>query len=969
MLTQLLTNVIHIANKLASTSSVHELCRQAVQAGLTELGFDRISIWLIDQEHSLIRGTYGTDEAGALRDESTRSHSWVEQMSELELLDDPHTPVKSEGVSLFNDLREVVGVGECGAAALWNGEEVIGFLYIDNLLSQKPIDEGHWRIFDLFASTLGHLLSLKRAEAAMQSKEVLLDQILEMLPVGIFVLAPEEIITRYNRAAREMWELDPTHIEDWSPEAMWVKDGRPVGKDEWAGRRALRYGESTLNQEIEFRRSDGSLTVLVNSAVPLRNPQGELAGAVVVNQNITETKRREQRLEALTRMGQVLRPLTGRRGVLNVMIKELSRLIPAQGVAIVLFDKDGRLVFEAATGVYSSMQGFVVPEDVPQGNGRDTNASDSSSGNSGIRVYDSDENAGNCIFHDLEVNPRFSCTIPLVSEKASVGALMFGFPTPPDSSVLALIDALAYTCASSIQRGELYDYVTTQADRLDRVMESVNFGLVLLDSQLHVVLRNQHAHEQLKSLSDFVVGEELREIGGHAVGQFLTPHSHQSKMQEIEVDTRCDDVTAMPVGATGTDGGWLLVIHDVTRERAIQSSIQQHQRLAAVGQLAAGIAHDFNNIIAVITLYAQMIQRNPDLPENDQDRLKVIREQAQNASKLIRQIQDFSRQTVIERQRVDLAQLIQSSITLWQRTLPESIHFEFSSELSGAADVFAEASSLQQALTNLAVNARDAMPNGGALKIHLATIAVAENEVPVVMGLKPGRWIAIKVVDNGDGILPEHLPHIFDPFFTTKGIGKGVGLGLAQVYGIIQQHGGFVTAHSVAMQGTTISLYLPAMSDASDKTPEYALNESTTQNGEMILLVEDNDPAREATAALLTMVGYRVLAARDGRQGLDLFTKHRESIRLVLTDMVMPEMGGIELYTHVKAANPDVSVIVMTGYLVQDEGHRPELDGAVEWLQKPFSIKQITATVGRVLAQARTRTGENEHRGDEGREM
>lgn len=943
-LTQLLTRVIQLTNRLAAASDVDELCRQAVQSSLTQLGFERISIWLLDRENRLLQGTFGTDENGLLRDERSQSHSWTDDMVELELLDTPNSPARSNEARIFNDAHEVIGIGEVGRAALWDGKEVIGFFYIDNYISREPIPDEQWHIFELYASTLGHLLSLKRTESALRSQEELLSQILEILPVGVFVLAPEEVIARHNSAARDMWDIDPQNTDSWVPEAVWVKDRRPVGDDEWAGRRALWYGESTLNQEVEFKKADGTFRVFLNSGVPLRNSQGELSGAVVVNQDITERKRHQQQLEAMARLGHVLRPLNEVKTVLSAMVRELSDLLFAQGVAIVLVNAEGRFVFEAVVGDYLELQGLPIPEE---------SVDAKATIQAGPQVVDSKDAPLSCMFKSLAHNPRYTTTVPLVTENSALGAVVVGSERRPDDATVRMIQSLANVCAAAIQRGRLYEEVTTQANRLDRVMASVNFGLILLDPQQRIVLTNQHVHEKLTHLGEIAIGEELHEIGGQKLEKFLTRQSNESRTQEIMLGTAIYEITTVPVGATGAVGGWLMVVHDVTRDRAIQLSIQQHQRLAAVGQLAAGIAHDFNNIIAVITLYVQMLQRNTSLAESDLRRLNVIRDQAQNASKLIRQIQDFSRQTVIERQRVDLDQLIRESILLWERTLPETLSFVYTPNVGKPAEILAEASSIQQILTNLAVNARDAMPNGGEVKIHLNALTVGETESSPVAGLKPGDWFEIKVIDNGEGILPEHLPHIFDPFFTTKEIGKGIGLGLAQVYGIIQQHGGVVTAYSDVTQETCIALYLPAIVDTVALPQENHVGDTFGQGNETILLVEDNAPAREATAALLDMLGYRVYSAQHGREGLELLTQHRGQIQMVLSDLVMPEMGGIELYSHIKADNPNISMVLMTGYPVDDERLHPEIDATVEWLQKPFTVKQLTAAVRRVLARAK----------------
>jgi PAS domain S-box-containing protein len=954
-LTELLTHLIRVGNQLAAAPSVDELCHQAVITGLTQLGFERMSIWMVDSENELIHGTFGTDEYGQVRDERGQSHHWSAQMRELYLLKKPQDLFHRTEAPLYNDANDVVGMGEVGAAALWNGEEVIGFLYVDNLLTHKPIGDERWRIFELYASTLGHLLSLKRTESALRVQEELLSQILDIMPVGVFVLAPGERITRYNRSAQEMWDFDPASIENWSPNALWVDSRTPVGKDEWAGRQALWYGRRVLNQEVEILRTDGTRRVLLNSGVPLRDAAGESAGAVVVNQDITVSKRREQKLEALARMGQALRPLTSRQSVLRSAVDTFQETLHAQGIAIVLHDGNGRLAFEVAEDDYGSLNGFVVPAEFSTLNeimALDELETLNDGSDAQVFLFDNEHGRIGCILDQLAHNPRYGVLAQLVSESHAVGAVLIGFDEKPEADTLSLIGALADTVAAAIQRGQLYDEVTTQANRLDSVMQSVNFGLLLLDPQQRIVLANQHGQEMIAQVANAQLGEELVEIAGQNLSRFLTSQHTRSRAQEVHAGSSTYEIAAVPVGASGSDSGWLLVIHDVTRDRAIQSGIQQHQRLAAVGQLAAGIAHDFNNIVAVITLYVQMLQRNPHLSEADHGRLNVIRDQAQNASKLIRQILDFSRQTVIERQPVDLKKLIHECIALWERTLPEHISIALECEFEGDAKVLAEASSIQQALTNLAVNARDAMPNGGELRVALRFVRLEESETPPVSELKPGAWYEVSVIDNGMGIAAEHLPHIFDPFFTTKEIGKGTGLGLAQVYGIIQQHGGAVTAQSENYIGTTVRLFFPALVSQQASLPEGEGQETAGEGNETILLVEDNAPAREATSALLEMMGYRVLTAVDGREGLALFRKHQDSIQLVLSDLVMPEMGGLELSQHIHSHDPNLAILLMTGYPLEREKSQLGQEDHVEWLSKPFTVKQLTHAVRRLLDQA-----------------
>jgi CheY-like chemotaxis protein len=258
----------------------------------------------------------------------------------------------------------------------------------------------------------------------------------------------------------------------------------------------------------------------------------------------------------------------------------------------------------------------------------------------------------------------------------------------------------------------------------------------------------------------------------------------------------------------------------------------------------------------------------------------------------------------------------------------------------------------------LAVNARDAMPKGGTLTVGLRVLNVTDVTTPPITGLTTGKWFAIDVVDSGSGIAPEHLPHIFDPFFTTKGVGKGTGLGLAQVYGIVHQHGGLVIAQSEVGRGTTISLLLPALVEEMSVTPESGGQEPVIEGHETILLVEDNIPAREATTALLEMSGYRVLTAGDGRAGIELFDHHSESIGLIVTELVMPGLGGFELARRAREFKAAVCVLMMTGYPLDDERNKLAEGIEVDWLQKPFTVKQLTVAVRRALDRGKGAAGD-----------
>ncbi|MBK8431351.1 MAG: hypothetical protein IPL28_08710 [Chloroflexi bacterium] len=300
------------------------------------------------------------------------------------------------------------------------------------------------------------------------------------------------------------------------------------------------------------------------------------------------------------------------------------------------------------------------------------------------------------------------------------------------------------------------------------------------------------------------------------------------------------ELWARPITLATGDGDWVLLLRDVTTEHEHMQYMEVQQRLATVGQLAAGIAHDFNNVMGIIILYTQLVQKTAALSKSDQKKMNIIYEQATHASSMINQIFDFSRHSVMARLPLDLLPLLKEMVKLLKNILPETIQLELAYG-RGEFVVIADPTRLQQALMNILLNAADAMPDGGRLHLALSHLSIAPNQQPPVPDLGAGDWVQIAIADEGTGIAKEHLPRIFDPFFTTKAPGKGTGLGLAQVYGIVKQHDGSIIVDSKVGEGTTMTIYLPLFGEAVSPNSEPFVIDQTILGSETILLIEDNN--------------------------------------------------------------------------------------------------------------------------------
>ena len=402
----------------------------------------------------------------------------------------------------------------------------------------------------------------------------------------------------------------------------------------------------------------------------------------------------------------------------------------------------------------------------------------------------------------------------------------------------------------------------------------------------------------------------------------------------------------------GNFAGVIAIGQDLTERVTLEKHLQQAQRLNAVGQLAAGVAHDFNNILTIITGHAGLVLDHPSLPPDARIDLERIEDAAVRASGLTRQLLAFSRQQAMFPRPVHLGKIVENTATMLARVLGSDVAFSARIE-PDLPPIEADTAMLDQVITNLVLNARDAMPRGGSIEVGVERAALDEVAVRQHPDAAVGESVCLVVKDTGSGIPPEHLTRVFEPFFTTKPTGKGTGLGLSVVHGIVKQHHGWIRVSSTVGEGTTFRVYFPTTEKLPEDTEVHAQHTDAStahRRRKTILIAEDEDVVRDLARMILERAGYRVLDAADGIEALKLWTQHREGIDLLLTDMMMPNgVSGRDLSQKLLADVPDLPVVYASGYSIElTAPDFCETERQV-FLPKPYLTDQLLATVQRCL--------------------
>jgi hypothetical protein len=496
------------------------------------------------------------------------------------------------------------------------------------------------------------------------------------------------------------------------------------------------------------------------------------------------------------------------------------------------------------------------------------------------------------------------------------------------------------------------------------LLESASQAIISIDRTGRIVLANGRAEE--------IFGYTREELLGARI-ELLLPESKRATHSRdrddyfarprarpmgigMDLSGRRKDGSEVPVEVSLSyveiDQGVFAIafVSDISQRKQLEEQLLHAQKMEAVGRLAGGVAHDFNNMLTVISGYNRMILDELSTMDPLRGYAEEILKAADRAGALTNQLLAFSRRQILQPRVIGANAMVTQTEKMLHRLIGEDI--ELVLELGAEVGNFkADPGHVEQALVNLAVNARDAMPLGGRLTIETANAILDENYARTHMGVKPGEFVMIAVSDNGHGMDAETRRRIFEPFFTTKEKGKGTGLGLATVYGMIKQTGGDIWVYSEPGQGTTFKLYFPRVAEAVSDSSGGDMPRARHSGGETILVVEDEAAVRDLTVRILRQLGYTILTAASGAEALELSRSHGGKIDLLLTDVVMPNMSGRQLADSLQVDRPHTRVLFLSGYTENTVVHHGVLDPGVDFLPKPFSREDLARRLREILAR------------------
>jgi PAS domain S-box-containing protein len=757
----------------------------------------------------------------------------------------------------------------------------------------------------------------RQAEAELRLSEAQYRRLLDTAYEGIWIADARAHITYANQRLAEMLGYTIEEMIGRSAFEVLDDDTRAEMKTRW-----LRRIEGIEEQyDLRLLRKDGSTLWVILSATPIRDERGQVTGALAMLTDITERKRAEQ------------------------LVRLQATALESADNAILISGPDG--VISWVNRAFTTLTGYKSEEVLGQ------NPRILKSGQHDHAFYESMWKTllTGQVWHGEIVNLRKDGTryveeqtiTPVVNEAGKI-----------TNFIAIKQDITERKRAEEAVKQAEEKYRSIFDNAVEGIFQSTIEGsFISVNPAMARILGYDSAEELIANRADI---ETQHYVDPDRRAELVRMLAERGVVKGYECEVYRKDRsklwTVENVRAIRDKSGSVLYyegsIEDIAERKTLEEQLRQSQKLEGIGMLAGGIAHDFNNLLTVITGYSDLTL----LQLRDEDPLHrnitEVKKAAERASALTRQLLAFSRKQVLQPRVLDLNAVISELEKLLRRLIGEDIGFRTVLE-SDLGNVKADPGQIEQILMNLAINARDAMPNGGELTIETANIYLDEDYAKSHLDVSPGPYVMFALSDTGMGIDQQTQARIFEPFFTTKEAGKGTGLGLSTVYGIVKQSGGNIWVYSEVGRGTTFKVYLPRVDEGAPKYERRIEMESDVLGSETVLVAEDEEMVRKLARRVLEMFGYQVLEAANGGSALLICERHNEPIHLLVTDVIMPEMSGRDLADRLAQLRPGIKVLYMSGYTDDAIVHQGVLDEGANYIQKPFATDALVRKVREVL--------------------
>jgi two-component system, cell cycle sensor histidine kinase and response regulator CckA len=795
----------------------------------------------------------------------------------------------------------------------------------------------------------------QRVEAARREAEKKFRLLFENVLEGIFELMPDGKLASANPAMARICGYSSSE-ELRAAIGDFGRDLYPDAQARQNFRNALSERDAIERFEAQVGRKDGSRVWTSVNVRAVRDSDHAVISYVGTLEDVTDRKRAELEREVTFEIIHAVNVTDNLDDLLRLVHQALRKVLSADNCFVALY--------EPSTGMFH-FPFFVDQYDQappPQQVGRSCTAYVYRTGRAMLipqKAFDKLAAEGQV---ELVGTPSPSWLgAPLRTPGATIGVLVVQHYEDENAYTqrdLEFLSSVGGQIAVAIERKRAEERVGESEARLRVMIEQLPAILWTVDTDLRITSALGAGLARFGLNPNQILGQSLFEYFETADQTLLPIAAHRRAMSgepvTFQVEWKGANYACHVEPFRGADGslqGAICMSLDVTDRKQLEEQLRQAQKMEAVGRLAGGIAHDFNNLLMVIQGYADLLMDR--LHEGDPSRKNAeqIQTAAQRATSLTRQLLAFSRKQMLAPKVLNIYGVVTDMEKILRRLIGEDIQLECSTT-PDLGLIKADRSQIEQVILNLAVNARDAMPQGGRLTIETANVELDASFSHPPAVLAPGKYVMLAVTDNGCGMDAETQAHIFEPFFTTKEKGKGTGLGLATVYGIVKQSGGYVWVYSEPSRGTSFKIYLPRIAEEPSTAPRDRPGEGRQlpQGTETVLLVEDEKGVRELTREYLQMSGYAVVEAEDGHTALELAAMHAGPIELLMTDVVMPGISGRELADRIRKLRPGIKVLFMSGYTDQAVVHHGILETDAVLLQKPFTVTTLASKLREILS-------------------